>query len=245
MLRRCRLSDYILTIVVLLVTVCAIYTIKQQRAMQKDLFEIKVLLSGLRTPQQPSQADIKGVEFRIGDNPVLGSGNTRLILVEFTDYECAFCSRYVRETFPQIAKEYVDRGVLRYAVIDQPLPMHLKAEKAAEAAHCAGDQGQFWEIHKLIMTQQDSLSDLPSYARSLGLNVSEFESCLAADKYKGRVQDNMALARKLEITGVPGFIIGVVDSRNPGVVRGIASVRGAVPFANFQKEIEAAIAASK
>jgi len=83
------------------------------------------------------------------------------------------------------------------------------------------------------------------YARALDLNITEFESCLAAEKYRERVVNNVALARSLEITGVPGFVIGLADSRNPGKVTGISSLRGAQPFTNFQKEIEAAIAANK
>ena len=133
---------------------------KNQQEMRLELQEIKSLLSRLPQPKPPTAAqpiDIKDIEFEIGDNPVLGSGNARLILVEFTDYQCAFCGRYIRETFPQIMQEYVDKGILRYAVIDQPLPMHQHAERAAQAAHCAADQGKYWEIHKLIMNQQDSL----------------------------------------------------------------------------------------
>jgi len=221
---------------------------KNQQEMRLELQELKSLLLRLplpTAPNAPQPNNIKGIEFGIGDNPVLGSDNAKVILVEFTDYECSFCSRYVRETFPQILKEYVDKDILRYAVIDQPLPMHPKAEKAAQAAHCATDQGKFWEIHKLLMTQQDLLGDLSSYARSLDLNISEFEDCLAKEKYKERVSDNMALALRLEITGVPGFIIGLVDSQNSGSVTGISSIRGALPFSNFQKEIDSAITSNK
>ena len=223
---------------------------KNQQEMRLELQEIKSLLSRLSLPKPPTapqqnNINIKDIEFDIGDNPVLGNGNAKLIMVEFTDYECPFCGRYVRETFPQILQEYIDKNFLRYAVIDQPLPIHPKAEKAAQAAHCATDQGKFWEIHKLMMTQQDSLADLSSYARALGLDILDFEDCLATEKYKEKVQNNMEAARKLGITGVPGFIIGQVDSQNPVSVKGISSILGAAPFSNFQKEIESAIAANK
>jgi len=224
---------------------------KNQQEMRLELQELKLLLSRFllpnaqmpNAPNVPQPNNIKDIEFEIGDNPVLGSSNAKLIIVEFTDYECTFCSRYVRETFPDIIKEYVDKDIFRYAVVDQPLPMHKKAEKAAQAAHCAKDQGKFWDIHKLMMTQQDSLDELSSYARYLGLNISKFENCLETEKYKENVNKNMALALKLGITGVPGFVIGLVDSENPGNVKVISSIRGAVPFSNFKKEIEAAIAA--
>jgi len=220
---------------------------KNQQEMRLELQEIKSLLSRLtppKTPNAPQPINVKDIEFEIGDNHVMGSGNAEFILVEFTDYECPFCGRYVRETFPEILKEYVDKDILRYTVIDQPLPIHPKAEKAAQAAHCAGDQGKFWEIHKLMMAQQDSLDDLSFYARALDLNISGFEDCLTTEKYKEKVSNNMALARRLEIAGVPGFIIGRVDSQNPAGVKGISSVRGALPFSSFQKEIEAATSAN-
>jgi len=221
---------------------------RNQQEMRLELQEIKSLLERLPLPKTPAAApqpiNIKDVEFEIGDNPVLGNGNAKVILIEFTDYQCNFCGRYVRETLPQILTEYVDKGVLRYAVIDQPLAMHQHAGKAAQAAHCAADQGKFWEIHELMMNQQNSLSDPSFYARSLDLNIPEFENCLATEKYRERVQGNIALARSLGITGVPGFIIGLVDTQNPGGIKGISSIRGALPFSNFQKEIEAAIAAN-
>ena len=73
------------------------------------------------------------------------------------------------------------------------------------------------------------------------LNIAEFEGCLATEKYRERVQANMTVARELEITGVPGFVIGRVAPENPGSVKGISFVRGAQSFSNFQKEIETAL----
>ena len=216
------------------------------KEMKLEMQEIRSLLERLPLPKQPTAPptiSIKDIEFKIGDNPVLGNGDARLILVEFTDYQCTFCGRYVRDTFPQILKEYVDEGILMYTVIDQPLPMHQHAEKAARAAHCAAEQGKYWEIHKLMMSQQDSLNDPSSYARTLNLNIPEFETCLATGKYGERVQNNIALARELGMSGVPGFVIGLVDSQDPGSVKGVSTIRGAQPFTNFQKEFASALAA--
>ena len=182
-----------------------------------------------------------GFDIDIGDNPVLGSGNAKLILIKFNDYLCPVCGAYVKETFPQILKEYIDTNILKYVVIDNPF-LRQHSETAAQAAHCAADQRKYWEIYRLMLTQQNSLGNLSSYARSLNLNISTFENCLATEKYKKRVQNNRALARSLEITSVPRFIIGSVDPRNPRKVKIISSLRGAHPFSNFQKVIDAAIA---
>ena len=215
-----------------------------QRAIQKELEEIKSLLEKIaEQPARPSPSGpvIKDVEFEIGDNPVKGSASAKFILVEFTDYECPFCGRYVRETFPQILNQYIEKGSIKYAVIDLPLPMHSKAAKAAEASHCAEDQGKFWEIHELMMAKQESLGELSSYAADLNLDVQKFDECVGAGKYANAVNRGIALAQKLGINAVPGFIIGRVDPSNPGKATGISMIQGAMPFASFQMELDAAL----
>jgi len=241
MFMRRRLSRYVLITIVLLIAGCTIFTIKQQQAMRKDLSEIKALLSKPGAPQQPPQVDIKGIKFDIGDNPVLGSESAKLILVEFTDYQCPFCGRYARETYPQLREQYVDKGLIRYAVIDQPLSIHPDAAKAAEASHCAGDQGKFWEMHEDMMAKQDALGNLSSYANTLGLNVRQFEDCVDTGKYSDAVRKDMDLANKLGINGVPGFIIGTVDKNDASKITGISMIRGAMPLGNFQKELDTAL----
>jgi protein-disulfide isomerase len=230
---------------------------QEQRSLEKDISEVKTMLLRLLTqmpsqqqaqmqgapqPQMQPQMNINGVEFDIGDNHILGKESAKFIMVEISDYECPFCGRYGRETFPEIKKQYIDKGLLRYAVIDNPLTMiHPLAAKAAEAAHCAGEQGKFWETHEAIMSNQQDLKDLASYARKLNLNVKQFEDCLNSDKYKSAVSGNMALAGKLGITGVPAFIIGTVDSKNPRKATGVSIIRGALPLENFKREIDSAL----
>ena len=225
-----------------------IYELKQgQQSIREELEAIKVLLEKISTQQAkptPSGPVIRDVEFSIGNNPVKGKAGAGLILIEFTDYECPFCGRYVRETFPQILTEYIDKGLIKYSVIDMPLTMmHPKAAKAAEASHCADAQGKFWEIHELMMSKQESLGDLSSYAESLNLDIPQFEQCLNSGQHDKTVQSGMALARTLGINAVPGFIIGRVDSADRGNVTGISIIQGAMPFASFKIELDAAIVA--
>jgi protein-disulfide isomerase len=189
-----------------------------QQVIQQKLQAIESLLEKITAPlakPMPSGPIIKDAAFEIGNNPLKGSADNGLILVEFTDYECPFCGRYVRETFPQIQKEYIDKGLINYAVIDLPLPsLHPKAIKAAESSHCAEEQGKFWEIHELLMSKQESLGDLSSYAEALNIDVKRFDECVSYGKYADMVRGNMALAQKLGIYAVPGFIIGRIDSSN-------------------------------
>jgi protein-disulfide isomerase len=212
-----------------------------QQAIQKELMQIKSMLTKIAKPPSLPQINIKDVEFELGDNPVQGRDTAKFILIEFTDYQCPHCSRYVRDTYSQIEEQYVDKGVMRYAVIEQPLPIHPLARKAAEASHCADDQGKFWEMHKLMMFKQDTLPNLSSLALSLSLDAEKFEQCLNTEKYQDQVEKNSELALKLGINGVPGFIIASVDPQDPGKAKGISAVLGAMPYSIFKKELDRAL----
>ena len=213
-----------------------------QQAMRTDLMDIKSLLGRMAGPGVP-QTDVKGMEFELGGNPVRGSGAAKLLLAEFTDYQCPHCGRYVRETFPLISERYIDTGLVQYAVYNRPLSIHRMAAKAAEASHCANAQGRFWEMHRLVMAQQGTLDDLSSYADVLDLDRAQFEDCLKSNKYREQVEKEEAVARKLGMTGVPGFVIAKVDPHNPAKAHAITSIKGAQPFSIFQKEIDRALTA--
>ena len=80
-----------------------------QDQVRKELVEVKALLTKITSPTMP-QINVKDVEIDLGDNAVLGDDGAKLVLVEISDYECPFCGRYVRETFPRLFEEYVSKG---------------------------------------------------------------------------------------------------------------------------------------
>jgi protein-disulfide isomerase len=213
---------------------------KGQESIRKELQEIKGMLLAMGAP--PPEKDIRGIEFEIAGYPVKGSKTAKLVMVDFTDYQCQYCSRYARETFPKIIQQYVDSGKMRYVIIDLPLPSHPLAPKAAEASHCAGDQDKFWEMHDQLMAKQEALDNLPSYATALNLDINRFEECLKTNKYAGEVRKSNTLAIKLDIRAVPGFVLAANDPKNPLKLKTIASIRGAAPLENFQGEIDKALA---
>lgn len=93
-----------------------------------------------------------------GDLPLLGSTNARVTLIEFSDYECPFCGRHYTQTEGQLKKEYIDTGKVKFYYRDFPLSsIHPGAQKAAEAARCAGGLGKYWEYHDLIFENQTSI----------------------------------------------------------------------------------------
>ena len=106
-------------------------------AMQKDIQEIKALLQK-QAPAAPPQ----NVNLELGKSPARGNASAKLTMIEFSDYQCPFCSRHFRETIPQINKEYVDTGKVKYVFVNIPLEsIHKLAFKGSVAANCAGEQG--------------------------------------------------------------------------------------------------------
>ena len=84
----------------------------------------------------------------------LGRADAPLTIVEFTDYQCPYCRQFQAQTFAQLKKNYIDTGKLRFIVRDLPLEFHSAARPAAEAAHCAAEQGKFWEMHHALLDRQ-------------------------------------------------------------------------------------------
>ncbi len=151
-----------------------------QEKMRADLAEIKrILQQGQRPAAAPSGPNVAGKIFDLGNNPVMGNDGAKIALLEFTDYQCPFCYRHTTQTQPQIEREYIDAGKIRYVSLDMPIPsLHPLAFKASEASHCAADQGKFWEMRQRMFAYQKSLEPWNAHAEALGLDVAQFEACL-------------------------------------------------------------------
>jgi hypothetical protein len=123
-----------------------------QIAIQQELQEIKSLL---RARQAPQLAETQEVVFSIDDDPFRGDRSAKLTLIEFSDYQCPFCARHFREILPQIEREYIKSGKVKYVFRHFPIEsIHKEAFKAAEAANCAGEQGKYWEMHAQRFAQR-------------------------------------------------------------------------------------------
>jgi len=159
-------------------------------------------------------------------------------IVEFSDYQCPFCRQFVSTTLPALKNAYVDSGKARYVFRDFPIDnIHPQARKAAEAAHCAGDQGKYWEMHDLLFQNQQALApeQLPDYAKRLGLDAAAFSACLDSAKHAGAVQQNYGDGAAAGVRGTPSFIVG--RTRPDNTVEGLLIV-GARPLADFRQEID-------
>jgi protein-disulfide isomerase len=133
----------------------------------------------------------------------------------------------------------VDTGKLRYAAMDLPLErIHKQAFKAAEASHCAGEQGKYWEMHDRLFQHQRELEPWSGHAQALGLDVAKFDQCLASGRYQAAVRQDMAVARSAGATGTPSFVLGYTDLADPTKVKGITFLKGAKAFGDFKAEID-------
>ncbi len=210
---------------------------QRQKAMQKDLSEIKALLRKAMPGKQP----FKPADVKIDGSPVLGKADAPVTMVEFTDFQCPYCRRYSNGTFPKIIKDYIKAGKVRYVVRQFPLKaIHPKAVKASEASLCAGDQGKYWEMHDMIFKKTKSFEqkEWVRHAEALGLDMNSFNDCLENGKKASNVERDLKEGADMGMSGTPGFFIGRTDPENPNKFKAVEMIRGAHPYPQFKKTID-------
>ena len=145
---------------------------------------------------------------------------------------------------PKLEDEYIKTGKLRYAVRDFPLEsIHRNAFKAAEATHCAGAQGKYWELHYRFFANQTKLSraELTAHAQAVGLDTAAFDQCVDSGRYAARVRSDLAEAQRAGASGTPTFFLGLTD-QNSGQFKSVRVLRGAQPFESFKEAIDSLLA---
>ena len=201
--------------------------------MQKDLQEIKALLLS-RAPTGPPQ----NVVLDLSNSPAQGEATAKLTLVEFSDYQCPFCGRHVRETAGQIEKEYIATGKLRHVFLNLPLEsIHRFAFKAAEAANCAGEQGRYWEMHNRLFENQTKLDPLTPHAEAVGIDVSKFEECLNSGRQAAAIRRDIAAAQQAGVTGTPTFFLAYTDPKS-SKIKTVRRLTGALAYPALKAEID-------
>jgi len=158
-----------------------------------------------------------------------GDADAPVVIQEWSDFQCPFCSRFALETLPSIMQTYVDTGKVRFEYHHFPLSFHPQALKAAVASECAGEQSKFWEMHDKIFAGQATLADgsYATWAKELALDETKFSSCMSSGKFNSAIQQDMATGQAAGISGTPGFLING------------KFVSGAQPFSVFEQVIDA------
>jgi len=193
---------------------------------------------------QPAD-DTRPKQVSIDDDPVLGSKDAPVTLIEFSDYECPFCKRHFDNVYPQLKKDYIDTGKVKLVFRDFPLSFHdPMATTEAIAASCAREQGDdatYFKFHdemfKKTTSNGNGLSkdQLYTIATDLGLNTENLKSCVESEKYKDEVTKDIADGSAAGVSGTPGFLIG--KSSPDGKITGTPLV-GAQPYAAFKTIID-------
>lgn len=211
----------------------------QMDEVLSQLREIRTLIETRLTAAPPAEPQPRRAAVAVGDAPFIGSQEAPLTIVEFTDYQCPYCNRFYRDTFPYLKKIYIDPGKAKLYVLDLPLTeIHRNAMAAAEAAHCAREQGQFWAFYDRIQSNPEHLDtdSLLGYARELGMNVDSFEQCVESERYRSAIENSGRAAQANGAQGTPAFVVG--KSTATGVSGDL--IVGSVPFGIFEKALRKA-----
>ena len=155
-------------------------------------------------------------------------GTASIAIVEFSDFQCPFCSRHALETLPSIKEKLVRAGKARYIALHYPIEaIHPQAVGAAVAAECAGQKGQFWEMHEKLFGVGKALfkEDLVRYAQELNLSGSDFTTCMEGAETQQIVKADRVEAARLGVKGTPVFFVGTV--RADGTIELLRRINGA------------------
>lgn len=184
----------------------------------------EIVAEAVGSSSGPSQNDV------LADNdPFLGAEDGVVTIVEFSDFNCGFCTRFAMETLPQIIDNYGDR--VKFVYRDMPI-LSETSSAAAEASHCAHDQGKFWEFHDFMFTDATARTRdaFIKFAEDNALDVAEYTDCIDSGKHGGEVTLDLIDGQGLGVRGTPAFFI---NGR---------FVSGAQPYEVFQTVIEAELA---
>jgi protein-disulfide isomerase len=243
---------------VALSTGCGQSNREDQVRMQKDINELKEgqrqlqeqikQLQGQQLPKRvsPTKSETP-FDIEVDKNSPESKGNerARVAIIEFSDFQCSYCLGFVTQTLPQLDRDYIRSGKIKYFFRNLPqTPGHPNAFRAAEAGHCAAEQGKFWPAHDRFFANQNTLNpnDWLTHAHALGLDVSKFDVCLESGKFDDAIKKDIDEAQSLGIEGTPAFLIGLMAPNGKTVnVRKV--ILGADPYDSFKQTLDQLLSA--
>ena len=174
---------------------------------------------------------------RLGDGPIKGDKNAKVVLVEFSDFQCPYCARFAQDTLPALDQKYLQPGKVMFSFQHSPLRSHAFARRAAEGAECANRQGHFWEMHDALFAAQKKIDEafLVDTARRVGLNTEIFAYCLDGEA-SPLVTEQAQTASGLGVTGTPTFFVGTVLPG--GRVKPEKQLAGTQPLQKFEEALD-------
>ena len=172
--------------------------------------------------------------FLSNGSPILGDPNAPITLVEFGDYQCHYCNVFFQSIEKDIVKNYVDTGKVKIIFKDYNI-IGEDSVIASQGAHCANDQGLFWEYHDILYSNWTgenngwaSSENLAIFAQQIDLNMNKWSECMKKGSHSQIILKSNDDARTLELTGTPAFFI--INSEGK-----VTKLFGAQPFEVFKK----------
>ena len=198
-----------------------------------------ILWNWFRGPTPPPPPPLPTKPISLEGLPLLGAPAAKAAVVIFSDFQCPYCARFVSEIMPALKRSYVDRGLVRVGFRHFPLNLHNRAERAAQSADCAAQQGQFWAMHDALFKNPTRLEeiDFSSDAAAIGLDSDKFESCMR-NQSSDRVRRDIEIAKGLGLAGTPSFIVGTLEG---GALHATSVLVGTHPFDVFERALGGAL----
>jgi len=189
-------------------------TTAEETQKQEDTTKPKEVATTKPTePQGPVNVNIEGDKF-------LGQENAKVVFVDFSDFQCPFSKKFYTDIFPNLKKDYIDTGKIKYVYKDFPLNFHAQAFKAAMAAECAGEQNKYWEMHNKLYESQSEWSTSANpdetylgYAKAISLDTTKFTSCVSSEKFKDEINGDRTDGVSATVKGTPTLFINGIATR--------------------------------
>ena len=199
--------------------------------------ETELVMQPTPTIQPEGPAKVTMQTFLGNGSPMLGDFNAPVTLVEFGDYQCHFCNVFFHSTEDDILKNYVETGKVRMIFKDYNI-IGPDSINASHGAHCANDQGMFWEYHDILYNNWTgenngwaSSENLLRFAQEIGLDVDVWSQCMIDGKHSQIIVGSNDDARSLELTGTPAFFVIGPDGK-------VTKLFGAQPYETFERIFE-------
>ncbi len=198
-----------------------------------DLSVSSIPLVEKQLTEEPVQITME--TFFKNGSPILGNPNAEITLIEFGDYQCHFCNVHFQNTEHKIFDEYVMTGKVNVIFKDYTI-IGQDSVGAAHAAHCASEQGKFWEYHDILFTNWSgenngwaSNENVLRFANEIGLDMDAFVECGMDKRYEQKIAASNEDAQKLGITGTPAFYVISTNSQQ------VQTLSGAQPYEVFER----------
>ncbi len=198
---------------------------KAEALVAKGIAPNAVYEETIKTGKEILPLEEKVNPFNLDNSAILGKKDAKIVIVEFSDFQCPFCSR-VGAPLKDLKAKYGDDLAVVFKHF--PLDFHKEAKPASVASMCANDQGKFWEYHDELFANQKALleADLKNYATKVGLDMAKWEACMKEGKHNALVDAEMAEGRAAGVRGTPTLFINGRKLNAPGgyTVESMASV---------------------